>query len=507
MKKFLLTIFTLFLITVSFAHAEECPEGPWYEQTPCQFNKKVKNISNPDEIFGERYTYAQINWIINSLAIVISPQDPEKFIKDSINLINKARTGQLIKSQEYSSLGVPGYLLGSISEIYTNPLSSGVNEVKNLASRIFDYSAGVTPAYAQGDGFNSLSAVQTLWKATRNTAYLVMVILLISSGFLIMFRVKINPQTVISLQTMIPKLIITMLLVTFSFAIAGLVIDLIYVFITFFIALLQFSGVISPGNIGETIKLFTTTHGEWIIGYFLIPWLAVIALGAVVAFLPGVITTVIGSLMALISVIVAIFLLWQLIKIWWMLLKSYITLILLIAVGPLQIMLDLIPGQSGFGSWIRNIIANASVFVVVPVMFLLNMLFWKPFFGLSTIPQIGQVFNESINPLGYVDTAIGISTALPNLPFVNGSGLILNLAVGYVILTLTPKVAEMIRDALKIPAFKYGAAGSLKETVIQPIENITRATVAVSKFSTEAWPKIRNAIVVEDKDPRITEDG
>ena len=190
-----------------------------------------------------------------------------------------------------------------------------------------------------------------------------------------------------------------------------------------------------------------------------------------------------------------------------MLLKSYITLILLIAVGPLQIMLDLIPGQSGFGSWIRNIIANASVFVVVPVMFLLNMLFWKPFFGLSTIPQIGQVFNESINPLGYVDTAIGISTALPNLPFVNGSGLILNLAVGYVILTLTPKVAEMIRDALKIPAFKYGAAGSLKETVIQPIENITRATVAVSKFSTEAWPKIRNAIVVEDKDPRITEDG
>ena len=58
-----------------------------------------------------------------------------------------------------------------------------------------------------------------------------MVIILIAAGFMIMFRVKINPQTVVSLQTMIPKLVITLLLVTFSYAIAGLVIDMIYVFI------------------------------------------------------------------------------------------------------------------------------------------------------------------------------------------------------------------------------------------------------------------------------------
>jgi hypothetical protein len=445
-------------------------ENPWYDQTPEQFAKKVKDPTNPDAIFGERYTFAQINWIINSLATIIAPNDSKKFIDETIKLINKARTGQIIQFSEYASLGVPGYILGSVSEIYSNPPASGVTEIKTLASRIIDSSTGVTPAYAQGYGFDSLSSVQTLWKAARNVTYLLIIIILIASGFMIMFRVKINPQTVVSLQVMIPKLVITLILVTFSFAIAGFVIDMVYVLITLFISMLQLSGVISPSNIGETIKLFTTAHGEWIIGYFLVPWLIILLMGVIVATIPVAATSIIipvavtllisGSVMAIFALVITIFLLYQLVKIWWMLLKTYITLILLIAIGPLQIMLDLIPGQSGFGPWIRNIIANASVFVVVPMMFLLNMLFWKPFFGLSTIPQLQGALDLApwLSPLGGVQTGIGTTTALPNLPFMNGAGIILNFAIGYVILSLTPKVADMIRDALKVPAFKYGGA-------------------------------------------------
>lgn len=465
--KFLGVFVFLFVFFVPSVRAE----NPWYDQTPEQFAKKVKDPTNPDAIFGERYTFAQINWIINSLATIIAPNDSKKFIDETIKLINKARTGQIIQFSEYASLGVPGYILGSVSEIYSNPPASGVTEIKSLASKAIDYSTGVTPAYAQsGYGFDSLSAVQNLWKAARNVTYLLMVIILVASGFMIMFRVKINPQTVVSLQTMIPKLVITLILVTFSFAIAGFVIDMVYVFITLFISMLQLSGIISPNNIGETIRLFTTTHGEWIIGYFLVPWLIILLMGVIVATIPVAATSIIipvavtllisGSVMAIFALVITIFLLFQLIKIWWMLLKTYITLILLIAIGPLQIMLDLIPGQSGFGPWIRNIIANASVFVVVPMMFLLNMLFWKPFFGLSTIPQIQGALDLApwLSPLGGVETGIGTLTALPNLPFMNGAGIILNFAIGYVILSLTPKVADMIRDALKVSAFKYGGA-------------------------------------------------
>ena len=49
------------------------------------------------------------------------------------------------------------------------------------------------------------------------------------------------------------------------------------------------------------------------------------------------------------------------------------------------------------------------------------------------------------NPLGSINTGIDGATPLPNLPFMNGGGIIFNLAIGYVILSLTPKVADMIR--------------------------------------------------------------
>src|SRR3989304_7514243 len=42
-------------------------DGPWYNQTPEQFRKKVFDNAPDNEIFGERYTFAPINWIINSL--------------------------------------------------------------------------------------------------------------------------------------------------------------------------------------------------------------------------------------------------------------------------------------------------------------------------------------------------------------------------------------------------------------------------------------------------------
>ncbi len=52
----------------------------------------------------------------------------------------------------------------------------------------------------------------------------------------------------------------------------------------------------------------------------------------------------------------------------------------------------------------------------------------------------------------------GVGAQMPNLPFTGSGGLLFQLGLGYAILTIIPKTAEMIRDALKIPAFKYGSA-------------------------------------------------
>lgn len=84
-------------------------------------------------------------------------------------------------------------------------------------------------AHAQGVGFNSLSPLAGLWTAFRNIVYLLFVIVFVVIGFAIMLRVKIDPRTVMSVENQIPKIIIGLVMVTFSFAIAGLVIDMMYV--------------------------------------------------------------------------------------------------------------------------------------------------------------------------------------------------------------------------------------------------------------------------------------
>jgi hypothetical protein len=43
-----------------------------------------------------------------------------------------------------------------------------------------------------------------------------------------MFRVKINPQTVISVENSLPRIVVSLLMITFSFAIAGFLVDLMY---------------------------------------------------------------------------------------------------------------------------------------------------------------------------------------------------------------------------------------------------------------------------------------
>lgn len=503
MKKsalFLLTLFYSFTLLLSSATSslaatpcpplpdEACPildslfagqtDGPWYNQNPSQFSKKVLGDpagSNDSEIFGERYTYAQINWIINSIATMLNPAAYIHSTEDLINFIDLIKTtlhASRPTIQDYAKLGPSGLFVGGVSALYSNPPASGVGEAKILATRMFDLGSGTQPAYAQGYGYNGLStggAVRALWTASRNMAYLIMIILLIASGFLIMFRVKINPQTVVSLQTMIPKLIITLLLVTFSFAIAGLVIDLIYVVIVAFVGMISLSGnniLTNPTNLIKTLT--DSNYGSYIAmqTFGAAIFLLIVALVAAgISFFSG------GSLAmpativaAIIVVVVAIYYFIILWKIFWMLIKSYVMLILQICIAPLQIMLDLIPGQQGFGPWIRNFIANASVFAVIPILLVVQkILSWDPI----TNAVLG------INDFG---TLGGVNIGFP---FLGGNALgdwnlLIRVGIGFVILSLTPKIADMIRDMLKIPPFKYGSAVGEAFGFLRPVQEIGR---------------------------------
>lgn len=160
--------------------------------------------------------------ILSSVSCQLTGVDPIKPKQGCIGIIDQAegKLGFLPKSNGGGAIGAMGNM---ISVLYTPPLHTA-DYFQNLAHNF----GIVKPAYAQGTGFEGLKPLIGLWTAFRNIVYLIFVIVFVVIGLAIMLRIKIDPRTVMSIQNQIPKIIVGLVLVTFSFAIAGFLIDLMY---------------------------------------------------------------------------------------------------------------------------------------------------------------------------------------------------------------------------------------------------------------------------------------
>lgn len=152
------------------------------------------------------------------------------------SLMGELCSDQLSYDNSHFKSSLLGQMTNLISMTYTNPPSSGTYWVRNTLQN-----AGFIPqSYAaEGMGFSMIKPIMNLWKIFRDIAYLVIVLFLVAIGFMIMFRTKINPQTVISVENSLPKIVVALLLITFSFAIAGFLIDLMYLIIILAIGILS----------------------------------------------------------------------------------------------------------------------------------------------------------------------------------------------------------------------------------------------------------------------------
>lgn len=132
---------------------------------------------------------------------------------------------------------------GSLSKMLVLPM---VNPPASGVMWVFDglQNAGFIPKTyaAQGIGFGALQPFAKIWVAFRDLAYVFLVLVIIAIGFMVMFRMKLNPQTVIGVENALPRIVISLILITFSFAIAGFLIDLMYISISIIIAILQPAG-------------------------------------------------------------------------------------------------------------------------------------------------------------------------------------------------------------------------------------------------------------------------
>ena len=374
---------------------------PWYGFNLTKFQKKVFDESNPNEIFGERYTQAQVNWIIQSLISTILPHTENS--SQTLNLFKlfesitgKVAQGSPIEFQEALALGPMGMVGYVGSNLYASPVASGREEIMGLAQK-FNV---VQPAYAQGVGYEKLGAgnIKALWTATRNIAYLLVVVLLIASGFMVMFRTKISPQAVVTVEMIIPKLVMSLILITFSYAIVGFVIDLLYVAIVLFLGLFAMTvpggtalinnSAINPGLTG-TINVLTGADTVFVVNTFLlgfINWAKSLifttlvlqagigaALGTTTLVVPSAIAGALAPIiMPIMGILIAgnIWAIYLAFKMIAQLVTAYVTLIMLTISGPLQIMMDVIPGRktSAFVGWLKCVVGNASVFFVYAVM-------------------------------------------------------------------------------------------------------------------------------------------
>jgi hypothetical protein len=376
-------------------------------------------------------------------------------------------TQQLGYAPEKTQGGLIGFMGGQIGGMYAPP-GMTADTIRSVATN-FGIVKNVHAQEDQGYGANNLSPLSDIFSVTRNLAYMLLVIVFVLIGMAIMLRIKIDPRTVMTVQNRIPKIIVGILLITFSYAIAGFLIDLMWVTTYVSVNTLTEIQATSPsgdvvadeitaekatrnlldspiGFISGTLGIIDTVRDT---GGSLGDILTNVLLSAIgiegwkgdCGLLGGTIKACvydffhaifvgIGWLIVLIALIVTLF------RIWFMLLKAYAYLVLDVILAPLWIIAGLIPGSSlGFGSWIRHFLSHLLIFPAAVSLFLLA----------GKLIEIMKAQEQD-----------GGAVFLPPLIGTTEAGRSIGVLIGLGIIFLMPELLNIIRDALKSPASKAG---------------------------------------------------
>src|SRR3989344_3478006 len=289
-----------------------------------------------------------------------------------------------------------------------------------------------------------------------------------------MFRIKIDPRTVMTMQNQIPKVVIALVLITFSYAIAGFLIDLMYVFMYLLFNLLSpyigdninlnatnpvvaigflggaklaanaawsfgsvISSLLSGGIISQIITAFIGALIGGVVGGIATLGIGGLltgaAAGVVGGFFGSTIIQAIGTAIAFIIISVA--LLTALFRLWFQLIKAYVSILINTVLAPFWIAGGLIPTSPlNFTNWVRDMAGNLAAFPATLAMFLFAKIFM-------------EMFGANASPTNFVP------------PFVGNPGdqSRFGSLIGLGILLLTPNVVNLVRQAIKAPQGKLTA--------------------------------------------------
>jgi hypothetical protein len=315
-----------------------------------------------------------------------------------------------------------------VAALYSHPPVSGV---EYLASEFNKFNP-VAPVYAQagGIGFNALQPVQTIWESFRNIAYVGFVLVFVIIGFMIMFRAHISPQAVATVQDSLPRIVIALFLVTFSYAIAGFMIDAMFLLLNVIINAL-------PGGDKQFVfhkSVFGAILGSWKETFGMVSDALTTIIGNVadLGFLDKLLKYFGGTIGAL---VVGIGLLFVMFKVFIMLLTAYAYIVILTITAPFFFLAQALPGNNSGSTWFKQMAANVAVFPVVAIMFI--------FAGI-----LGGIQNLGGAATGAIQSS-NIGT-VGNFPLLSGdidpNAIGKLIAVG--ILLMTPGAAELVKNAI-----------------------------------------------------------
>jgi hypothetical protein len=485
-------ILSIIVVLFSFVALSLCLSVPstraFYSPNPVA--QGTSYSTTPSSTATDQHMKAQTLMIdiLAAISCQLTGIDPTNMNKSCYTVdVTNGQVHQVEKSAKVGgALGQMAGLIGMTYQIpihtadYTHYMASHFGLVDHSYAAVSTGTTGgavILPA-DNGTGFSNLQPLLGIWIRLRNLTYLIFVVLMVLIGLGIMLRVKIDPKAVMSIQNQIPKIIISILLITFSYAIAGLLIDAMWVTTYLGINILTSEPLCEGGTtitakatnnllntpmsyvfalfddnncaqgswgisklsvqVGGTIgNMITSVLGSFINGISQAPNCGITNIRECVN---QIFFELISDLIGIVAfLIVAIAILVQLFKLWFTLIKSYVYVLMYTALAPLWILLGLLPSASGYGfeQWLRHMVSALAVFPVAAFMFLAAVI----------------VANDpAINTGGPATMFVPPLTGNPAIS--NNLGMLIALGI----ILISPEVANMMRNAFKVKQSQYTQA-------------------------------------------------
>ncbi len=213
---FIILLWLAWSATITLAQSPTpSPSSPQESPTLLEYQKTLKKCATSDQMnldcwiggssdFDKKGKSGVLPSILNAMTTSIVGPVPE---------------GDILLT-DYQPGGAVGHISAWITAMYRTQPASSLDYLAYVATNLHI----VPKAYAQGIGSTGLNALLPFWTAMRNLSYLLFVVIFVVFGFSIMFRVQLDPRTVITIQNSLPRIITCLILVTFSYAITSVIV-------------------------------------------------------------------------------------------------------------------------------------------------------------------------------------------------------------------------------------------------------------------------------------------